>query len=128
MIVIVFILWFLSTRSRDASHARNFWYPCIGMSFSPSSLFWTKLFWTLLLAVFLRGISLAAVVVTSRSMVSKHISSENQATGQEIPSTTTGTCDTVRPLIGSSLLTHKKYLATILTGSQILGLALVILD
>ena len=126
IIVIVFILWFLSPRIPDRVMllmSAIFGIPASASVFLLDS-FPDKV---LLPAVFLQGISLAAVVVIGRSMVSKHTNSENQATGQAIVTATTGTCNTVGPLIGSSLFTHEKILATILTGSQILGLLLVIL-
>ena len=79
----------------------------------------------LLLAIFFQGISLSAVVVC-RSMVSKHTNLENQATAQAIVTASNRASGAIGPIIGSSLYTQEEILAAILSGSQILGMVLVI--
>jgi Na+/melibiose symporter-like transporter len=126
IITVVFILWYLSAKISDRLMlltSAMFGIPASASVFLLSAYPYKAL----LPAVFLQGISLASVVVIGRSMVSKHTNPENQATVQSMVTVATGTCNTVGPLIGSSLFTHQNILAAILSGSQILQLVLVIL-
>ncbi|CAB4013302.1 Hypothetical predicted protein [Paramuricea clavata] len=65
--------------------------------------------------------------VVGRSLISKHTNPNNQGLVQAILTALGRVALLSGPLIGSSLFTHQKIWATILAGSQILGLILVIL-
>ena len=124
IVTAIFFLWFLSPKISDRlvllasaifgilASASFFLLPL-----SPDRV--------LLLAIFLQGISFGAVVV-GRSLVSKHTNLENQATVQAIVTASNRASSAIGPIIGSSLYTHEEMFAAILSGSQILGMVLVI--
>ena len=128
IVTVIFILWFLS---RKISDRLVLLMSAIFGSLSSTSVFLLAVFpdqgFSLILPIVFQGISHAAIAVVGRSLVSKHTDSRNQATIQAIVTASNRVSHAVGPLIGSSLFTHEKILATILTGSEILGLVLVIL-
>ncbi|CAB4021196.1 Hypothetical predicted protein [Paramuricea clavata] len=71
---------------------------------------------------------MTVINAVGRSSVSKHTNPDNQGLVQAILSVLSRLALLIGPLIGSSLFTHKKILAIILSGSQILELILVFLD
>ena len=128
IVTVIFVFWFLSPKISDR--------PVLLMSaifgfLSSASVFLLAVFpdqaFSLILPIFFQGVSHAAIAVVGRSLVSKHTDSRNQATIQAIVTASNRVSHAVGPLIGSGLFTHEKILASILTGSEILGLALVIL-
>ena len=125
---VIFILWFLSPKISDRLVLLL---SVIFGILSSTSVFLLAVFpdkaFSLILPIFFQGISQAAIAAVGRSLVSKHTDSRNQATIQAIVTASNRVSNAVGPLIGSSLFTREKILATILTGSEILGLVLVIL-
>ena len=128
IVTIIFILWFVSPKMSDRLVLLM---SVIFGILSSTSVFLLAVFpdktFSLILTIFFQGISQAAIAVVGRSLVSKHTDSRNQATIQAIVTASNRVSNAVGPVIGSSLFTHEKILATILTGSEILGLVLVIL-
>jgi MFS family permease len=84
-------------------------------------------YYSLLVTIFVEGIPMTILYVVGRSLISKHTSPDNQGLVQAILTALGRVALLSGPLIGSSLFTHQKIWATILAGSQIMGLILVIL-
>ena len=128
IVTVIFILWFLSPKISDRLVLLM---SAIFGLLSSASVFLLAVFpdkaFSLILPIFFQGISHAGTTVVGRSLVSKHTDSRNQATIQAIVTASNRVSHAVGPLIGSGLFNHEKFLASILAGSEILGLALVIL-
>jgi predicted MFS family arabinose efflux permease len=71
--------------------------------------------------------SSTAISAVNRSLVSKHTNPDNQGKVQAIMTVLNRLALLTGPLVGSSLFTHQKIFAIILSGSQILELVLVII-
>ncbi len=128
IITVIIILWFLSPKISDRL--------LLLMSAIFGSLAAVSVFllafssnraYSLSVTIFLQGISLATVVVVGRSLVSKQTDPDNQAMAQAILAASNRTSYVLGPLVGVSLFVYQYTLASILSGSQILGLILVIL-
>ncbi|CAB4006386.1 major facilitator superfamily domain-containing 8-like [Paramuricea clavata] len=97
----------------------------IPLAFSPPTS--NRAYYSLLVTIALDGIASAVINAVGRSSISKHINPDNQGMVQAILTVLNRLASITGPLIGSSLFTHKKIFAIILSGSQILELVLVIL-
>jgi MFS family permease len=92
--------------------------------YSPTS---NRAYYSLLVTIAFDGIASTVINAIGRSLVSKHTNPDNQGKVQAIMTVLNRVALLIGPLIGSSLFTHQKILAIILSGSQILELVLVIL-
>ena len=86
-----------------------------------------RAYYSLLITVALDGMSSTAISAVNRSIVSKHTNPDNQGKVQAIMTVLNRLALLTGPLLGSSLFTHQKIFAVILSGSQIVELVLVII-
>jgi ceroid-lipofuscinosis MFS transporter 7 len=86
-----------------------------------------RAYYSLLITVALDGMSSTAISAVNRSLVSKHTNPDNQGKVQAIMTVLNRLALLTGPLVGSSLFTHQKIFAVILSGSQIVELILVII-
>ena len=91
---------------------------------SPTS---NRAYYCFLVTIAVDGIASTVINAIGRSLVSKHTNPGNQGKVQAIMTVLNRLALLTGSLIGSSLFTHQKIFAIILSGSQILELVLVIL-